>query len=206
MAESVMRQGLTTWLKAECENAGNSMIYAILGADIAQTEALRLTIPNLPPDQTVYIAENVDNLIRSAVSSMTNLPIDLLTARERQEVFEVKSEIEELLKAVRHPDVPGRPELMESLVGKLYGLNLVLRKMLLEKVVECQCGKPGGGLSNPGIKPTGYTKGQPIVIKSKAIYGWRAYATVERDDPEHNQVWVKEMPCAVKYEDIEEED
>ena len=144
MVISEMRQGLDTWLKKECQDAGNSMIYAVLGADIAQTEALRLTIPNLPPDQTVYIAENIENLVRSAVSSMTNLPIDLLNTEERMEVFEVKREIEELSKAVRHPGVPGRPELMEAFIGKLYGLNLVLRKMLLEKVVECQCGKPEG--------------------------------------------------------------
>ncbi|GAI56949.1 unnamed protein product [marine sediment metagenome] len=51
-----------------------------------------------------------------------------------------------------------------------------------------------------------FTKGQAIVIKSKAIYGWRPWVTVEKDDPEHNQVWVKEISPAVKYEDIEEEE
>lgn len=53
---------------------------------------------------------------------------------------------------------------------------------------------------------TKFTEGQIIVIKSKAIYGWRTWVTVKRDDPEHNQVWVKEITPAVKYEDIEEED
>lgn len=55
-------------------------------------------------------------------------------------------------------------------------------------------------------QPTGFLKGQTIVIKSKAIYGWRTWVTVEKDDPEHNQVWVKEITPAVKYEDIEEEE
>ncbi len=61
-------------------------------------------------------------------------------------------------------------------------------------------------LRETGGKPTGFLKGQTIVIKSKAIYGWRAWVTVEKDDPEHNQVWVKEITPAVKYEDIEEEE
>ncbi|MBA7692591.1 hypothetical protein ES703_101158 [subsurface metagenome] len=65
---------------------------------------------------------------------------------------------------------------------------------------------PERGAGQIEAKPTRFTKGQTIVIKSKAIYGWRAWATVERDDPEHNQVWVKEITPAVKYEDIEEED
>ena len=58
----------------------------------------------------------------------------------------------------------------------------------------------------PGLSNSGFTEGQTIVIKSKAIYGWKARVTVERDDPDHDQVWVKEITPAVQYEDIEEGD
>lgn len=51
-----------------------------------------------------------------------------------------------------------------------------------------------------------YERGQTVVIKSKAIYGWRASVTVEEDDPGRRRVWVRETKIAVKYEDIEEEE
>ena len=71
-----------------------------------------------------------------------------------------------------------------------------------------ECYIPKFSKITKGSNPTeeGFTKGQPIVIKSKAIYGWRASVTVEKDDPEHNQVLVKETNIPIKYEDIEEEE
>ena len=50
------------------------------------------------------------------------------------------------------------------------------------------------------------TKGQTIVIKNKAIYGWRTGVTVKEDDPGHSQVWVEEINLPIKYEDIEPEE
>lgn len=138
MTESVMRQGLKTWLKAECQQVGMDMLFAVFAADTAQLDAARLINPALQ----LTAAQDVENLIRNAVSHMTNLPLSLLTAEERRKVFDLQEEIEALLKEVRRPGIHERPGLLQAVNDKIYDINIILRQYLLEKVVECQCGKP----------------------------------------------------------------
>lgn len=136
MAESVMRQGLTTWLKSECQQAGMDMLFAVFAADTAQLDAARLINPALQ----LTAAQDVENLTRSAVSYMSNLPLNLLTAEERRKVFDLQEELEVLLKEAKHTMTSS---LMTSINEKVYDINVILRQYLLEKVVECQIGKPG---------------------------------------------------------------
>jgi len=55
-------------------------------------------------------------------------------------------------------------------------------------------------------EPSRFPSGRVVVIRSTAAYGWRARVTVARDDPEHSQVWAKEISVPVKYDDITEEE
>lgn len=282
MAESIMRQELTSWLKAECQGVGLDMIHALYDINWARDEAGNL----MSPRKYLMAVADIKTALESANSEITKLPLELLTAEERQEIFNLKDEINSMVEDWRSRteyEVTRDIEIPIQISRKLAALLQLTEKYLLEKVVECQCGKTessrqetvgiiGGTLdvvkgrmdwlyknqfasfllyrdsideaveskeagripktetlkpftldelrslkeyadelyykphSSSPTQEARFTKGQPIVIKSKAIYEWRAWATVERDDPEHNQVWVKEIPRAVKYEDIEEEE
>lgn len=58
----------------------------------------------------------------------------------------------------------------------------------------------------PSPQPSRFPSGRVVVIRSTAAYGWRAQVTVARDDPEHSQVWAREILAPVKYDDITEEE
>lgn len=129
MPESVMRQELETWLKRECVNAGNSMIYALTDIEDALDRVHSLD----RPERFHTASSNIISLTRMAISHISNLPLELLTAEERRDIFELGEEIEEGLKG---------KILTENIKWKLLGLSDLTKKYLLEKVAECQCGKP----------------------------------------------------------------
>lgn len=140
MPESVMRQGLKTWLKAECEDAGNSMIYALTDIEDALGRVYGLD----RPERFHTASSDILSLTRMAISHISNLPLELLTAEERREIFELGEEIEEGLKG----KIP-----TENIKWKLLGLSDLTKKYLLEKVVECQCGKPKPLITHSRRKP-----------------------------------------------------
>jgi len=116
---------------------------------------------------------------------------------------------------------------ISSLMNSMVMLMVVVMMMRVMTKVMAEPAKPIGpemippGKAEPGYRrltweevgakrraweqSARFTEGQAITIKSKAIYQWRTWVTVKRDDPEHNQVWVEEIAQAVKYEDVEEE-
>lgn len=128
---SKMRQGMRTWLKAECEDVGVNMLRALSGINYAYDAAYGLNVPGRAYSSEKYIEASLEEV----TGYIATLPINLLTAEERREVFILKDEILEALKG----KIP-----VKNVELKLLDLADLTKKYLLEKVVECQIGKSGG--------------------------------------------------------------
>ncbi|MBA7499321.1 hypothetical protein ES704_02061 [subsurface metagenome] len=128
--DSKMRQGMRTWLKAECEDVGVNMLRALSGINYAYDAAYGLNVPGRAYSSEKYIEASLEEI----TGYIATLPINLLTAEERREVFTLKDEILEALKG----KIPVR-----NVELKLLDLADLTKKYLLEKVVECQIGKTG---------------------------------------------------------------
>lgn len=147
MPESIIRQAMTTWLKAECQDVGENMIYALLAIDYAQNIGYKLGDPML----RARAASDIQDFLLNAASHINTRTSNLLTDSERLKVDKKRKEIIDLLQELERPHIHETPGLLPAISDKLYEFNILTRQLLLEKVVECQCGKPGEEKYSPLI-------------------------------------------------------
>lgn len=136
MAESVMRQELTSWLKAECQSIGLDLIDAVVSVSGVVEDAFDLSIPG----KTMSAAEMLEIDLKHTINAIVSVPITYLTAEERRVMFDLEEEIKASISKLRYP-TDSIEESADIIQKKALRLQFFVQKYLLEKVVECQIGK-----------------------------------------------------------------
>lgn len=138
MAESVMRQGLKSWLKVECQSVGSDLIGAVVSMSGAVDDAFELSVPG----KTIPASEMLEVDLKHAGDAIEHVPLQYLTGEERAELLVMKSIISDNINKLKHP-ANSVGDIADTIQKQVLELNALTQKYLLEKVVECQCGKPG---------------------------------------------------------------
>ena len=133
---SEMGQEMETWLKKECYDVGRNLLWASKALDTAIDSSLDLEIP----ERADVARSIIETTVNYAQIVTQRLPWELFTAEDREKISKARDDIIISLKQ----DSP------KITLGKVARLTELIDQYLLEKVVECQCGKPGGSSSNPG--------------------------------------------------------
>jgi len=135
MSESVMRQEMETWLKSECVDVGTSFLLARDALEMATEH-----ISELQDLRYYYYRKNcIETGLNSAVDSMVGISPKLLPIPNRREIFDSQNTIKGVLLL---PASSITDEDIETIRSNLHRLRELTQKYLLEKVVECQVGKP----------------------------------------------------------------
>ena len=138
MSESVMRQELTSWLKAECQGVGLDLVDAVVSVSGVVEGAFDLSIPG----KTMSASEMLELDLKHTINAITSVPVEYLTTEERQIMFTLANEIRDSISKLRYP-TNSIKEAVDIIQKKALRLQSFTQKYLMEKVVECQCGKPG---------------------------------------------------------------
>ncbi|MBA7608350.1 hypothetical protein ES703_15527 [subsurface metagenome] len=197
MTESVMRQGMETWLKTECYEGGLALFgfYDYLGQVHERTIniASQIRLGEEPDPLAVkYLKEDVMRYTEYLKEVSDKHPQVL----SHDDMWRLRGEMLDIVdKAIQEKGWPFTTATSETL-RKVFDDT---RKTLLEGIVKCQIGKP------EEVKWTRFNKGQIVTIKPefRHIYLGNVTVTVGADDPKYRQIWVKEVDSAVSYDHIE---
>lgn len=132
-----MRQELTSWLKAECQGVGLDLIDAVVSVSGVVDDAFDLSIPG----KTMSASDMLEIDLKHTIDAITSVPVKYLTTEERQVIFNLTNEIRDSISKLRYP-TDSIKEPADIIQKKALRLQLFIQKYLMEKVVECQVGKP----------------------------------------------------------------
>lgn len=135
---SIMRQELTSWLKAECQEVGLDLIDAVVSVSGVVDDAFDLSIPG----KTMSASDMLEIDLKHTIDAITSVPVKYLTTEERQVIFNLTNEIRDSISKLRYP-TDSIKEPADIIQKKALRLQFFIQKYLMEKVVECQIGKPG---------------------------------------------------------------
>lgn len=133
--QSVMRQELETWLKSECVNVGTTFLLARDAINMATEHITEIQDPRYYYSRKDWIETG----LKIAVDSMVGISPKLLPIPDRKEIFDSQDTIKGVLLL---PASGITDEDIETIRSNLHRLKELSTKYLLEKVVECQVGKP----------------------------------------------------------------
>lgn len=136
---SVMRQDLVTWLKEECLRTGNDLLYTYLSVGSIGTTLERAILRPLSTEQLEAPITEVANLIEELRNNdqITDAEHDNL----RTHLSNISLSLPPLLRwGMSAAEIRAH---LERAVSETENLTDKVRRLMFEKVVECQCGKPG---------------------------------------------------------------